>query len=67
MTGCVQAPWRGLSKRVLLISGVHPPPDDPHELLFYDVLVHETQWYFPQVQTLMWVCRCVHVCVNVWV
>jgi hypothetical protein len=44
-----QAPWRGVAKRVLLISGVHPPPDDPEEAAFYDVLVHETQWYAPQV------------------
>ncbi len=34
---------------MLLISGVHPPPDDPEEAAFYDVLVHETQWYAPQV------------------
>jgi hypothetical protein len=44
-----QTPWRGVAKRVLLISGVHPPPDDPEEAAFYDVLVHETQWYAPQV------------------
>jgi hypothetical protein len=44
-----QPPWRGLAKRVLLISGVHAPPSDINQLLFYDVLVHETEWYYPQV------------------
>ena len=42
-------PWSGLPKRVLLISGVAPPPADVAQVLFYDVLVYETKWYLPQV------------------
>ena len=36
--------------KVLLVSGVHPPPSDRNEVLFYSALVYETAWYLPQIR-----------------